>query len=122
MKLALVCLLLTTVAFLQMETPSSHRRRELIVASSFLGGLFGGEKPSIGASVANPTNQVIKTVDGIKQRRLGGSDIVVSELGLGTQRWVSTDFNAPDEAVCFQFLDKYVSGSSTIGFETSHLT
>ena len=30
----------------------------------------------------------IKVVDGIRHRRLGGGDIVVSEVGLGTQRWV----------------------------------
>jgi aryl-alcohol dehydrogenase-like predicted oxidoreductase len=55
-----------------------------------------------------PTNEVLKTVKGMKHRRLGGSDIAVSELGLGTQRWVSTDFNAPDEALCFAFMDKAI--------------
>ena len=34
-----------------------------------------------------PTNEVVKVVNGMKRRRLGGSDISVSELGLGTQRW-----------------------------------
>ncbi len=34
-----------------------------------------------------PTNEVVKSVNGMRQRRLGGSDIIVSELGLGTQRW-----------------------------------
>ena len=52
-----------------------------------------------------PTNQVIRKVNGIKHRRLGGSDIVVSELGLGTQRWVSSDFNAPDGEECFRLMD-----------------
>ena len=33
-----------------------------------------------------PTNEVIKVVNGMKRQRLGGSDIIVSELGLGTQR------------------------------------
>ena len=37
---------------------------------------------------AGPTNEVVKTVEGIKRRRLGGSDILVSEMGLGTQRWL----------------------------------
>jgi aryl-alcohol dehydrogenase-like predicted oxidoreductase len=32
----------------------------------------------------------------------------VSELGLGTQRWGSTDFNGPDEALCHQMLDRAV--------------
>lgn len=51
-----------------------------------------------------PTNQVVKTVDGIRWRRLGNSDIIVSEMGLGTQRWVSDDFNAPNEDLCMQFM------------------
>ena len=41
----------------------------------------------------------------MRQRRLGGGDIVVSEFGLGTQRWGSADFNAPDEAMCHKFMD-----------------
>ena len=39
------------------------------------------------------TGEVVGVVDGIQQRRLGNSDIIVSEMGLGTQRWVSSDFN-----------------------------
>lgn len=61
-------------------------------------------KPSVPGS-KGPTNEVIRKVNGIKQRRLGGSDIIVSELGLGTQRWVSSDFNAPTESDCFKFMD-----------------
>ena len=81
---------------------SSAKRRNLILSAGggFFGGMFsfgddennsnqasaasiptGGQKKSYG-----PTNEVVKVVNGIKQRRLGGSDIVVSELGLGTQR------------------------------------
>jgi hypothetical protein len=33
------------------------------------------------------TNEVVRIVNNMKQRRLGNSDIVVSEMGLGTQRW-----------------------------------
>ncbi|KAL7569642.1 hypothetical protein ACA910_008298 [Epithemia clementina (nom. ined.)] len=58
-----------------------------------------------GSSKNGPTNQVIRKVNGIKQRRLGGSDIIVSELGLGTQRWVSSDFNAPNQEECYKFMD-----------------
>ena len=47
-------------------------------------------------------------VDGIRQKRLGSTDIVVSEMGLGTQRWGSADFNGPDEALCHQLLDRAV--------------
>jgi hypothetical protein len=35
------------------------------------------------------TNEVVDVIDGIRQKRLGGGDIIVSEVGLGTQRWVS---------------------------------
>jgi aryl-alcohol dehydrogenase-like predicted oxidoreductase len=52
--------------------------------------------------------EIVRVVNGIKHRRLGGSDIVVSELGLGTQRWVSTDFNAPDKDLCYAFMDEAI--------------
>jgi hypothetical protein len=42
---------------------------------------------------------------GMRRRNVGSSGVVVSELGLGTQRWGSTDFNAPDEATCHAMLD-----------------
>ena len=44
-----------------------------------------------------PTNEVVRTVNGIRHKRLGAGDIIVSEVGLGTQRWGSSDFNGPDE-------------------------
>ena len=82
--------------------PSSpgRRRSSIMMAGGFLSNLFGDDGNSNG--IINPanavegvkinsrkgaTNEVIKTVNGMKQRRLGGSDIIVSELGLGTQRW-----------------------------------
>lgn len=55
------------------------------------------------------TNQVVRTVNGIRHRRLGGTDIVVSEMGIGTQRWGGTDFNSPDEDLCHAMLDKAVA-------------
>ena len=83
--------------------PSSpgRRRSSIMMAGGFLSNLFGDDGGSNGIiSPANAaeggnkinsgkgkTNDVIKTVNGMKQRRLGGSDIIVSELGLGTQRW-----------------------------------
>ena len=33
-----------------------------------------------------PTNEVVRTVNGIRHKRLGAGDIIVSEVGLGTQR------------------------------------
>lgn len=44
----------------------------------------------------------------LRTRNLGFSDIAVSELALGTQRWGSTDFNAPDEKLCHEMLDRAV--------------
>ncbi len=83
--------------------PPSQRRR-LALAAGIFGGIFGGgddwnwnngreyyANADTGKHVLNagqgPTNEVVKKVNGMRQRRLGGSDIVVSELGLGTQRW-----------------------------------
>ena len=31
--------------------------------------------------------------------------MILSKMGLGTQRWVSTDYNAPDEAACVEVVD-----------------
>lgn len=74
----------------------SGRRRSLIVGAGMFSAFFGDEEskatngpPSTGKKYQSkgPTNEVVKIVNGIKHRRLGGSDIIVSELGLGTQRW-----------------------------------
>ena len=65
--------------------------------------LFGAKKANAaqtGGGKSGPTNQVLSTVNGVRQRRLGGGEIVVSEMGLGTQRWGSMDFNGPDEKLC----------------------
>ena len=85
---------------LSLSSPG-RRRSSIMMAGGFLSNLFGDDGNSNG--IINPanaaegikkinsgkgaTNEVIKTVNGMKQRRLGGSDIIVSELGLGTQRW-----------------------------------
>ena len=68
---------------------------------------------------AKPTNQVIKVIDGITHRRLGSSDIVVSELGLGTQRWCGADFNSPDEDLVHKFLDRAILGSGVNLIDTA---
>mmetsp|Transcript_22714 Transcript_22714/g.34351 ORF Transcript_22714/g.34351 Transcript_22714/m.34351 type:complete len:484 (-) Transcript_22714:125-1576(-) len=89
--------------------PQFERRK--ILQSSLLTSLFGGSDDPAKAASKNspkskgPTNEIVKTVKGMKRRRLGGSDIFVSELGLGTQRWVSADFNAPDKDICYKFMD-----------------
>ena len=84
------------------------------------GGLFGSIFGNNDSNVPNanaagkpprskgPTNEIVKVVNGMKYRRLGGSDILVSELGLGAQRWVSTDFNAPTKDLCYEFMDEAI--------------
>lgn len=83
------------------NVPVSQRRRSVVLSAAgagggMFGGIFGGgDNGSASANTGGggtgsfqskgPTNEVIKVVKGVKQRRLGGSDIVVSELGLGTQ-------------------------------------
>jgi len=98
---------------------NSNRRRTVLASSSggLFGALFGGNDnnnnianaAASGGGTTNsnkgPTNEIVKVVNGMKHRRLGGSDIVVSELGLGTQRWVSSDFNAPSKDQCYDFMD-----------------
>jgi len=65
------------------------------------------------------TNDVVAIVDGIKQKQLGSGNIVVSELGLGTQRWVSDDFNAPDEQLCHAFMDEAILNSGVNLIDTA---
>lgn len=62
--------------------------------------LTPSSQPFVGA-----TSEVIRTISGIEHRRLGNSNIAVSAVGLGTQRWGSTDFNAPDVDECHAMLD-----------------
>ena len=79
----------------------SGSRRSVLRAGLFGGFLGGGGSKAAAAGAERgvggggnvlyksrgPTNEVVKVVQGMKRRRLGGSDIAVSELGLGTQRW-----------------------------------
>jgi len=83
-------------------------RRQLI-KSVGASSLFLGSKASGATNKKPKPNELVGVVSGMRQKRLGLSDIVVSEMGVGTQRWGSTDFNAPDEALCHAFLDKAVS-------------
>jgi diketogulonate reductase-like aldo/keto reductase len=120
----------STTAFTMTTPPeslSNSRRRQLLRVSA--GGLFSG-LPFFGSdsdsnrnnneaqaamlsnkkkgSGGGATNEVVKIVKGMKHRRLGNSDIFVSELGLGTQRWMSTDFNGPNRVLCYEFLDEAI--------------
>lgn len=68
---------------------------------------------------AGPTNEVVGVVDGINQKRLGSSGIIVSEVGLGTQRWGSSDFNAPDQPECHKFMDRAILESGVNLIDTA---
>ena len=113
------------VALLTLDTADAlglgGNRRQLLKLGSAAGLLGGGVERLAGRGAATaaaptaaaptatgPTNSVVRVVDGIRQKRLGGTDIIVSEMGLGTQRWGSADFNGPDEALCHQLLDRAV--------------
>ena len=113
------------VALLTLDTADAlglgGNRRQLLKLGYAAGLLGGGVERLAGrgaATAAAPTaaaptatgatNSVVRVVDGIRQKRLGGTDIIVSEMGLGTQRWGSADFNGPDEALCHQILDRAV--------------
>lgn len=107
-----------------MTTPSPGRRAAvrsgtalaLGVPAWFPGAAAAAPRPGGGGGV---TNEVVRTVDGIRQKRLGGSDIIVSELGLGTQRWGSADFNGPDEALCHRMMDRAILESGVNLIDTA---
>eukprot|EP00571_Detonula_confervacea_P010770 CAMPEP_0172297266 /NCGR_PEP_ID=MMETSP1058-20130122/353_1 /TAXON_ID=83371 /ORGANISM="Detonula confervacea, Strain CCMP 353" /LENGTH=498 /DNA_ID=CAMNT_0013006395 /DNA_START=131 /DNA_END=1630 /DNA_ORIENTATION=+ len=120
----------------EVSIPTSPRRRHSVsmMAGGFLSGLFGDGDDSSSSNAAyaatdgnakvvnsgkGPTNEVVKSVNGMRQRRLGGSDIVVSELGLGTQRWISSDFNAPNKDEVFEFMDKAILKSGVNLIDTA---
>ena len=105
------------------DVRASLQRVNSLGAAGFLGGLFAndGSRKIANAvgGLAQPTNAVVKNVDGIAHKRLGGGDIIVSELGLGTQRWVSDDFNAPDEKLCMDFMDRAILQSGVNFIDTA---
>lgn len=102
-----------------LNVPSSVGRKDVLRAAAAIGTLgvpssVAAAPPSVAAAGGQsgtarlPTNEVVSVVEGISQKRLGSSGIIVSEVGLGTQRWGSTDFNAPDEAKCHAFMDRAI--------------
>ena len=116
-------LLSTLYAALALNNPAM-RRSDVIKAAS--GILLPNLIPAPASAAvrkstasAGPTNEVMGVVDGIRQKRLGGSGIIVSEVGLGTQRWGSTDYNAPDQAACHAFMDKAILESGVNLIDTA---
>jgi hypothetical protein len=72
----------------------SPTRRSVLLSAGMFGGIFGGDNKASSAPLGGgsytskgPSNELVKIVDGMGHKRLGGSDIIVSDLGLGTQRW-----------------------------------
>ena len=43
----------------------------------------------------------------------------MSEIGLGTQRWGSADFNAPDEALCHKMMNRAILESGVNLIDTA---
>ena len=87
------------------------------VAAALSASAGSSASPSYGKS--GPTNEVVETVNGIRQKRLGGGNIIVSEVGLGTQRWVSDDLNAPSEKDCFALMDEAILNSGVSLIDTA---
>lgn len=90
-------------------TGGGPTRRQLAALGSlwpFGGAAARAADGGAAAGASGPTGEVLSTVAGIRQKRLGGGDVVVSELGLGTQRWGGADKNSPQEALCFRLLDR----------------
>ena len=130
--LSLVMARFTFVALFALGTADAlalgGNRRRLLKLGSAAGLLGGSVERFSGGGAANAatapvavgeTNSVVRVVDGIRQKRLGSTDIVVSEMGLGTQRWGSADFNGPDEALCHQLLDRAVLRSGVNLLDTA---
>ena len=115
--LALVLRCCTAAA---MTLPRSLRRSDLLRVAA-AGAVPWPALPATAkapAAVGN-TNEVVEVVDGIRHKRLGGSGIIVSEVGLGTQRWGSTDFNAPSFLQCEKFLDRAILESGVNLIDTA---
>ena len=91
------------------KAPCSHPPTKMLgLLDDMLGGLGLGPKGAAEEGLTGATNEVVSVVEGIRQKRLGDSGLVVSEIGLGTQRWGSADFNAPDEEECFKLMDRAI--------------
>eukprot|EP01041_Mallomonas_annulata_P004467 gene4467-8897_t len=90
---------------------ASYYYKQAVKSAGFLGlHAFSASSASGKQSIppSGPTNEVVRNINGINHKRLGGGEIYVSEIGLGTQRWVSDDFNAPNEQLCLDYLDNAV--------------
>jgi aryl-alcohol dehydrogenase-like predicted oxidoreductase len=98
-----------TCTLVAVALATTSRRQVLKSVGTASSLLSLGPKAAKAANKRPKPNEVVEVVNGMRHKRLGSSDILVSEMGIGTQRWGSTDFNAPDEALCHAFLDKAVS-------------
>ena len=80
-----------------LNVPSSVGRKDVLRAAAAIGTL--GVPSSVAAAPSSvaaaggqsgtarlPTNEVVSVVEGISQKRLGSSGIIVSEVGLGTRK------------------------------------
>lgn len=100
----------------QLTSNNNIEKTNIVKSSVYISGLgyLFNDKFKLAANAMSMSNgqtktgEIIKDVNGIKQKRLGNGDIIVSELGLGTQRWMGDDFNSPNEELCFKFLDEAI--------------
>ena len=71
-------------ALLAAATDALRTNRRAVLRQASAGTLMVNlpfQLPSIGRAAGPATNEVVGTVNGIRRKRLGGSDIVVSEVG-----------------------------------------
>jgi hypothetical protein len=123
---AAACVIGHTIAFQQPQHRITTRSvpPPAGLLDNFWDGITGNNaasptSTSSASGEGGPTNEVVGVVDGIRQKRLGGSDIIVSEVGLGTQRWGSADTNAPNKEECFRMMDCAIENSGVNLIDTA---
>ena len=110
--------LLSVSLVIAYRPPGLVGRRAALSGGAAVAASWGNINPAS----ANPklfTGEVVATVNGIRHKRLGGGELIVSEVGLGTQRWGSSDFNGPDEALCHKFMDRAILGGGVNLIDTA---
>ena len=86
-------------------TPTSPETMLFALLAESAAAFHATARPGVCGRAGFAAMQQKDEAGGMCMRPLGGSDIMVSELGLGTQRWGGTDFNSPDEEACHAMLD-----------------
>lgn len=103
-----MALAMTGTAVTVAQVGRRRRERPVMVRASTSRSRFLRSAGLVAGAGASAADAEVQVVQGIRRKKLGFSDIYVSEMGLGSQRWGSADFNAPDEALCHQMMDRAI--------------